>query len=273
VNEDVHPYVTEGLWPLIERALQAAGKNPGNVTNLDTAPFDHFHTGGLEASKDLLQIASAVQPAKILDLGAGIGGASRFLAEFTSASITSLDFEPEFCSVNRRLTEAVGYSSEIEVIVGDGTRLPFNTESFDWVWMQQAAMNIADKEALYSEIARVLRPGGQFVFQEVVAGPMPGPLKLPTPWAAAQEDSHLEPAESMRTRLQRLGIHEVAFEDVTMSLMPGLQQRVDHVRANGAPALGVHLLSTSDLLPIVEGMLLNAKSGRIAFVRGVYRRS
>jgi len=45
------------------------------------------------------------------------------------------------------------------------------------------------------------------------------------------------------------------------------------VRANGAPALGVHLLSTSDLLPIVEGMLLNAKSGRIAFVRGVYRRS
>jgi hypothetical protein len=74
----------------------------------------------------------------------------------------------------------------------------------------------------------------------------------------------------MRARLRGLGLEEVAFEDVTESLMPGLQQRVTNVKDNGAPVLGVHLLSTSDLLPIVEGILLNAISGRIAFVRGVY---
>lgn len=263
--------MTNDLWTGVENALLAAGKDLSQLTSSDTAPLDHFHTGGLEASKDLLRLASVIKPSAILDLGAGIGGASRFLAEATQASVFSLDFSPEFCHVNRRLCNIITNSADIQITAADATAISFRAASFDLVWMQQAGMNIPDKDALFSEIARVLRPGAIYACQEIVAGPNPGPLDLPVAWAAMQEDSHLEPAESMRSRLQALGLKELFFEDVTSNLLPGLQERVRNVEAHGAPLLGVHLLSTNDLLPILQGMLSNALSGRIAFVRGVFQ--
>jgi sarcosine/dimethylglycine N-methyltransferase len=271
VNREAHPYVTNDLWAGVENALLAAGKDLSQLTSSDTAPLDHFHTGGLEASKDLLRLASVAKPSEILDLGAGIGGASRFLAEATQASIFSLDFSPEFCDVNRRLCHVIANTGDIQVTAGDATALPFRAASFDLVWMQQAGMNIADKDALFSEIARVLRPGAVYAFQEIVAGAQPGPLDLPVAWAATQKDSNLEPAGAMRSRLQSLGLKELSFEDVTSSLLPGLQERVRNVGAKGPPLLGVHLLSTNDLLPILQGMLSSVLSGRIAFVRGVFK--
>jgi len=270
---EAHPYAATDLWRVIENALLAAGKDPRNLTSADTASFDHFHTGGIDASLDLLELALTTEPHDVLDLGAGVGGASRFLAEHTKASIVSLDFEREFCAVNARLTSLLGYSGRIRVLVGDATEIPFRSASFDWVWMQQAAMNIADKARLHAELVRVLRPGGCFVFQEILAGSDPGPLQLPTAWAAVQADSHLEPPEEMRARLHGLGLDEVAFEDVTDRLLPGLRARFEAARADGAPTLGVHLLSTSDLTSILEGMLRSTEMGRLRFVRGVYQAS
>lgn len=271
MSETAHPYVANGLWTAIESALLSAGKDLAQLTSADTSAIDHFHTGGFRASQDLLELASPSHPSEILDLGAGIGGGSRFLAEHTGASITSLDFSQEFCVVNRRLSAALGHTTSIRTVVGDGTALPFRPASFDLVWMQQAGMNIADKQALLNEIARVTRPGGLYAFQEIVAGPSPGPLTLPVAWAATQEDSHLEPAESMRSRLRGLGFEELAFEDITSKLADGLRERVRNIQSNGAPVLGVHLLSTSDFLPVVRGIAASTDSGRIAFVRGVYR--
>jgi SAM-dependent methyltransferase len=183
----------------------------------------------------------------------------------------SLDFAAAFCVVNVRLTELTGLKDRIEVVHGDGATLPLKDVSFDLVWMQQAAMNIEDKEALASEIRRVLRPGGVYAFQEIVAGEDPGPLVLPVAWAARQEDSHLEPPSSMRERLMRLGLDEMSFDDITSSLLPGLRARLENVEMNGPPTLGVHLLSTSPLEAILRGMLSSAESRRIGFVRGLFR--
>ena len=56
--------------------------------------------------------------------------------------------------------------------------------------MQNVGMNIADKRKLYGEIARVLKPGGRFAFQEMAAGKVPTSY-FPLPWATEPADNFL----------------------------------------------------------------------------------
>src|SRR5262249_42242300 len=65
---------------------------------------------------------------------------------------------------------------------GNALAMPFADASFDLVWSQNAAMNIADRDRLYGEMHRVLVPAGRLAFQDVAAGPGGDP-HFPTPWA------------------------------------------------------------------------------------------
>ena len=62
--------------------------------------------------------------------------------------------------------------------------------------MPNVGMNIADKQTLYGEIARVLKPGGRFVFQEMAAGKIATPY-FPLPWATDPTDNSLVSADEI----------------------------------------------------------------------------
>src|SRR5260370_35303025 len=69
---------------------------------------------------------------------------------------------------------------------GDALDLPFADASFDLVWSQNAAMNIADRDRLYGEMRRVLAPAARLAFQDVAAGAGGGPPYPPT-WGKEQK--------------------------------------------------------------------------------------
>jgi ubiquinone/menaquinone biosynthesis C-methylase UbiE len=59
------------------------------------------------------------------------------------------------------LNRLTGLESRITAKVGSALNIPYPAGSFDVVWMQNVGMNIANKERLYKEVHRVLRPGGR----------------------------------------------------------------------------------------------------------------
>src|SRR5262249_56287153 len=105
------------------------------------------------------------------------------------------------CRVAAMLAERTGLADRLDYRVGDALAMPFPAQSFDVVWSQSVAMNIADRDRLNAEIRRVLKPGGRYAFSEVVSGPA-GPLHFPVPWARDASISFLSTTKATRRGLE-----------------------------------------------------------------------
>src|SRR5262245_65258028 len=154
-------YWRRALGDVILRALKESGKDVEHPTPDDLAPVDEFHSGGRNATVRLAQLAQIDGSNRVLDVGCGIGGPSRYLASNFGCQVTGLDFTAEFIALAAMLAQRTRLADKVSYRQGDALDLPFADASFDLVWSQNSAMNIADPDRLYGELRRVLGPGGR----------------------------------------------------------------------------------------------------------------
>jgi ubiquinone/menaquinone biosynthesis C-methylase UbiE len=126
----------------------------------------------------------------VLDLGCGLGGASRYLAADCSCRVVATDLTPNFVEAARILTARCGLAERIEFRQTNALALPFQEGTFDHVWSYAVTMNIADKEELGREVVRVLKPGGRFSCNEIARESGEDPI-FPLPWASDAKTSFL----------------------------------------------------------------------------------
>ena len=259
-------YGRADLGAVILAALAATGKDVDRLTPDDLEPVDQLHSRGRTATVDLAALLALDGHERILDLGCGIGGPSRYLAESFGCRVTGLDLTPEFCRVAGMLAERTGLADKVDYRVGDALAMPFPAESFDVVWSQSVAMNIADRDRLHAEIRRVLKLGGRHAFSEVVSGPA-GPPHFPVPWARDASISFLRSAEATRRGLEAAGFRLLVFEDLTADALERAQARM---KASGAPlALGLHIVLGQDGPAMLKNMARNYEERRIGLVQGI----
>ncbi len=192
----------------VVRVLEAAGTDvSGELRYVQMGGIDHFHGGGLAATRALAQLGQLAAGERVLDVGGGFGGPARTLAVEYGCHVTVLDPTEPFIRAGQALTERLRLEDAVEFFLGSGLDMPFADEQFDVVWTQFASMNIPDKARLVTEQRRVLRPGGRLVFQEIFAGPC-GDLVCPVPWARDPATSFLVPPEQVRALLHAAGFEE-----------------------------------------------------------------
>ena len=103
------------------------------------------------------------QPLRILDVGCGIGGASRRLAKaFPGAQVTGITLSPEQAARAGALARAAGLGNA-SFQVTDALAMTFPDDTFDLVWACESGEHMPDKAAYVAEMARVLAPGGTLV--------------------------------------------------------------------------------------------------------------
>jgi sarcosine/dimethylglycine N-methyltransferase len=259
-------YSARDIEARILAALRAAGLNPEQRLSPDVlGALDHFHTGGLRASRELLELARMRAEDRVLDIGAGLAGPARLLASSLGCRVDCIDLSPDFCAGAALLNRLTGLEGRISVHEASALDLPFPGDSFDVVWMQNVGMNIADKRKLYGEIYRVLKSGGRFVFQEMAAGKF-ATSYFPLPWASDPADSFLVSAEEMRSLLGEIGFIANVFEDTSDAHLGG-------TTANATPAAPGQL----GLAVFVDNLALKAgnarrslEEGQVRLVRGVF---
>jgi len=208
-------YSAPDIEARILTALRMAGLNPAErLPAASLGALDHFHTGGIRASRELLELARIGADDRVLDIGAGLAGPARLLASELGCRVDCLDMSADFCAGANLLNRLTGLEDRIRVHQGSALDLPFPDASFEVVWMQNVGMNIADKRKLYDEIRRVLKPGGRYAFQEMAAGDT-ATSHFPLPWATAPADSFLVPARETRALLADVGFVAELFEDTS----------------------------------------------------------
>jgi len=256
-------YSARDIEARILAAVRAAGLNPDQRISPEAlGALDHFHTGGLRASRELLELARIRVGDRVLDIGAGLAGPARLLASALGCRVDCIELSPDYCAGAVLLNRLTGLDDRIEVHKGSALDLPFPDDSFDVVWMQNVGMNIADKQTLYGEIYRVLGPGGRYAFQEMAAGKL-ATSYFPLPWATDPADSFLVSPEETRSALGEIGFIAEHFEDTSDAHLSRT--------ADAAPSpltLGVYV---ENLAQKAANARRSLEEGQIRLVRGVFR--
>lgn len=122
-----------------------------------------LHAGGIVSTRQLLQQLDIKPGMRVLDMGCGVGSASRYVASHTGAEVIGIDFDSEMI---RRAREASGANSSVQFEVMDVLHTSFPDNHFDRVIIQSVAC-FTEKVPLFREAARVLKPGGMLGMNEV----------------------------------------------------------------------------------------------------------
>jgi SAM-dependent methyltransferase len=101
-------YGLGGRLEAIFEALRAMGKDLESLTPADLASVDEFHIRGREATMELARLAALSPGLRVLDVGCGLGGSTRYLASTYSCHVTGIDLTREYCEVAAALSERVG---------------------------------------------------------------------------------------------------------------------------------------------------------------------
>jgi len=155
---------------------------------------------------------------KILDIGAGYGGAARYLAGTFGCSVTALNLSEKENQRNRELNHERGLDDKISVVDASFETIPADDNSFDFVWSQDAILHSGKRERVIQEVARVLKPGGQFIFTDPMqADDCPSGVLQPI-----LDRIHLTSLGSpafYRQTASRVGLQERLFEEQTSQLI------------------------------------------------------
>jgi len=192
------------LLAAIASALETAGKSQATVTVEDLAPVDEFDIGGRQASIDFLDQLAPAADQHWLDIGCGIGGASRFVSDRYGSRVSGSDLTGEFIDTGEALCDWVGLGDRATLRQGSALSLPFADDGFDGAYMMHVGMNIAGKATLAAEVYRVLRPGVLLGIYDVmrIGG---GKLDYPVPWAASPDTCAVTTLDAYKSALSEAG--------------------------------------------------------------------
>lgn len=260
-------YSAAHLTDRIKSALLAIAPEDQTLTAAQLAPLDQFHIRGVLATAELAGEVGLTPSTRVLDLGSGIGGPARYLAANFTCHVTGVDLSPDFVDTAKYLTERCGISDRVSFQVGDALKVPFPDASFDAIFLQHVAMNIEDRAALYSEVRRILAPGGRFATYDVVL--RNGGVVYPVPWAREASTSFLLTETETRSALKQAGFKAILWRDDTQLASDWFQSALAGPPPSG-PNLG--LVIGPDFRLVTANLARNLGESRLGVLSAVLTR-
>ena len=179
------------------------------------------------------KLGDVSQEAKVLDIGAGYGGSARYLAKRFGVKVTCLNIADVENAKNRQFNAEQGLDSQVTVMHGSFETIPEPDESYDYVWSQDAILHSGRRDQVLKEVARVIKPGGEFIFTD--------PMQADNITEADAKDLkpiyeriHLDNLASVafyREQLLGLGFEEVESEELPHQLRNHYASVADELRA------------------------------------------
>ncbi|EGD72470.1 methyltransferase type 11 [Salpingoeca rosetta] len=164
------------------------------------------------------KLAPLHKASHVLDMGSGYGGTARYLARTFGCRVTGLNLSEVENQRARSLNEKHGLHDRVQIVQGMFEAVELPDAHFDAVCSQDSFLHSSDRAQVVAEAARLLKPGGVFVFTDIMQADDCDPKRL-QPIFERIDLSSLGSPEFYRNAAELHGLEEVAFEDNTHHLI------------------------------------------------------
>lgn len=164
------------------------------------------------------QLGELGADARVIDVGAGYGGAARYLARTFGCRVTALNLSETENGRDRQMNVEQGLDALIDVVDGSFEDIPAADATYDVVWSQDAFLHSGRRGRVVQEAARVLKPGGELIFTDPMqSDDCPDGVLQPV-----LDRIHLDSLGAIafyRRAAAQAGLEEVAVIDLTEHLV------------------------------------------------------
>lgn len=268
MNQSIAAHYQHGnLLVAIESALIKMGKSRGAVSIADLSAVDEFHIGGRVATEHLMDKLHLTSAKTILDVGCGLGGAARFVAQHYDKKVIGIDLTTDFIQTGNELSKWVGLTDRVNLFAGNAINMPFQDGLFERAYMLHVGMNIEPKRCLFEDVYRVLKPNAYLGVYDLMRV-NDGQLSYPVPWAENEHNCQLATLKQYIQALTESGFEVINTENrLEFSLQVFESQRNlnrQNLTKSAKPLLSLHTLIKKDPALKFGNLLKNITADLVA---------
>ena len=261
------------LYNNVERIfneLREIGKSTSdNLMVKDLSKFDQFHYHGTDAIDISIKKLGINDKSKILDVGSGIGGPARYIANKTGAEITAIELQSDQNNLANALTKRCGLSNKVTHICGDILDYDFKNKKFDAVVSWLTLYHIPNHEILLNKLYDLLNSNGFFYTEDITSR-----IKLSDDEIKEIEKEiygkHLPNFDKYISNLEKNGFKLIYREDMSSSWTEFTKERIIQFNSEKERNIRVHGKEVVDSLNsfynFVGKYYSNGKLGGIRFL-------
>jgi len=165
----------------------------------------------------------------IIDLGSGYGDMALFLAQRFGCRVIGVNLVHVQNVLSLTLSREAGLGEQISAIEADFSHVPLPSASTQIVWSQEALLHAPDRRQVLREAARLLQPGGIFIFTDLLqTGPME-PEEAQLIYERVKIDS-FETFDSYRDHLQAANLQVAEVADLSGYVAQSYQDHIDEMK-------------------------------------------
>jgi sarcosine/dimethylglycine N-methyltransferase len=202
-------------------------------------PFDQLHYHGIDAVRAAVGAIGLGRDSRVLEIGSGLGGPARYLAETVHCDVTALELQEDLHERALSLTQRCGLEPRVHHVRGDALSCPLPDDGFDAVVSWLAIHHIAQRPRLLQRLVRTIRPNGRIFIEDLV-------VRAPFAPEQAHAVRHtifgvtLTSADDYVNDLCEAGFEEVEVTDMSGSWSAYTQGRAAAFAANRERHVRVH---------------------------------
>jgi cyclopropane fatty-acyl-phospholipid synthase-like methyltransferase len=251
----------------IDNELTEIGKGPGDPISVDElSVFDQLHYHGTEALDIALSMIGGGADQHWLEIGSGIGGPARYLAQQGDIRITALELQSDQNELAAQLTSRCGVDAQIEHACGDFLKFDFAGRQFDAVVSWLALYHIPERSKLLARCHAQLKPGGLFYTEDLCSLGQIGARQM----ADLERDLYaitLPSLEKYRRDLETAGFTIKTCDNMTADWSQFTRERLAVYRADRARHVRVHgeatVAALDDFYAAVDHHFQSGKMGGV----------
>ncbi|MFT5193595.1 MAG: ubiquinone/menaquinone biosynthesis C-methylase UbiE [Cellvibrionaceae bacterium] len=175
----------------------------------------------------------------VLDIGCGIGGIDILLVKkHKAARVTGIDVEAPLIERATQMIQSVGLAGQVTCqLVPPSPYLPFGDGTFDVVFSKDSIIHIPEKEIIYSEIFRVLKPGGQLAFSDWYGANLPKTAEFAAWFEVLGLTFEMATIEETAKSLDKIGFTHIEQNDRNRWYAQNMLEELASIKGENHPRL------------------------------------